>query len=139
MTAEPEHGPQDRQDQASAPRRWPARVYAEGTEPDPRLSLANERTFLAWIRTTLALLVAAAALDVVRLPVPLGLQQAAAAGLALCGAVTAVQAWRGWARTESAMRRGNALPGSPMAIPLVVVLVMLAALLVAATLLQIAR
>ena len=28
----------------------------EGEEPDYRFSLANERTFLAWIRTALALL-----------------------------------------------------------------------------------
>lgn len=116
-----------------APRpRWPASVYAHGSEPDPRFSLANERTFLAWIRTTLALLVAAAALDVVVLPLPRGVQQVVAASLALCGAVTAVQAWRGWAHTERAMRRGNPLPGSPMAVPLVVVLVSLGALLLAA-------
>ena len=37
------------------PRRFPARVYRAGTEPDPRFTLANERTFLAWIRTSLAL------------------------------------------------------------------------------------
>ena len=28
----------------------------DGTEPDPRFTFANERTFLAWIRTGLALL-----------------------------------------------------------------------------------
>ena len=33
----------------------------EGSEPDYRFSLANERTFLAWIRTSLALLAGAAA------------------------------------------------------------------------------
>ncbi|WP_411194591.1 YidH family protein [Rhodococcus jostii] len=30
-----------------------------GTDPDPRFTLANERTFLAWIRTSLGLLAAA--------------------------------------------------------------------------------
>jgi len=30
----------------------------EGTEPDPRFTFANERTFLAWSRTALALVVA---------------------------------------------------------------------------------
>ncbi|MDO5712483.1 MAG: DUF202 domain-containing protein, partial [Micrococcales bacterium] len=126
--------PQEAGDPGSPPppRRWPASVYAAGTEPDPRFSLANERTFLAWIRTTLALLVAAAALDVVSLPIPLPVQQFVAAGLALSGAVTAVQAWRGWARTETAMRRGSPLPNSPMAIPLVVVLVVLAVSLLVA-------
>src|ERR1700735_1399686 len=31
---------------------------AAGTEPDPRFTFANERTFLAWSRTALALVVA---------------------------------------------------------------------------------
>lgn len=36
--------------------RWPRHVYRAGEEPDPRFTFANERTFLAWIRTSLALL-----------------------------------------------------------------------------------
>jgi putative membrane protein len=42
-----------------AVRRWfdPEEVRRVGTTPDYRYSLANERTFLAWIRTGLALLV----------------------------------------------------------------------------------
>ena len=39
--------------------RWPGYVYGEGEEPDYRFSLANERTFLAWIRTSLGLVAAA--------------------------------------------------------------------------------
>ena len=34
-----------------------------GTTPDYRFSLANERTFLAWIRTSLALIAGALAID----------------------------------------------------------------------------
>ncbi len=37
-------------------RRWPRSVYGVGTEPDPRFTFANERTFLAWIRTALAMM-----------------------------------------------------------------------------------
>jgi uncharacterized membrane protein YidH (DUF202 family) len=37
--------------------RKPASVYGQGDEPDPRFSLANERTALAWMRTALALVV----------------------------------------------------------------------------------
>jgi uncharacterized membrane protein YidH (DUF202 family) len=33
------------------PKRW---LYGEGSEPDYRFSLANERTLLAWVRTALA-------------------------------------------------------------------------------------
>ena len=36
--------------------RFEQRVLGPGREPDPRFSLANERTFLAWIRTALTLL-----------------------------------------------------------------------------------
>lgn len=36
--------------------RWTDRLLAEGDDPDPRFSMANERTFLAWIRTALALI-----------------------------------------------------------------------------------
>ena len=35
--------------------RFPRWVYGEGSEPDPRATLANERTFLAWIRTAIPL------------------------------------------------------------------------------------
>ena len=38
--------------------RRPQWVYGEGEEPDPRFTLANERTFLAWVRTALAMLAA---------------------------------------------------------------------------------
>ena len=36
-------------------------LLKDGEEPDPRFSLANERTFLAWNRTALAILVGAIA------------------------------------------------------------------------------
>lgn len=44
-------------------RRFPASVYRVGDEPDPRFSLANERTFLAWIRTSLGLTAGAVAME----------------------------------------------------------------------------
>lgn len=40
-------------------------VLPGGTEPDPRCTLANERTFLASIRTSLALLAGGIALEAV--------------------------------------------------------------------------
>ncbi|GGG47219.1 hypothetical protein GCM10011374_07040 [Kocuria dechangensis] len=43
--------------------RFSTRVLGGGTEPDPRFTLANERTFLAWIRTSLAFLAGGIAVE----------------------------------------------------------------------------
>jgi uncharacterized membrane protein YidH (DUF202 family) len=48
--------------------RFPRWVYGEGSEPDPRATLANERTFLAWIRTALALTASGIALEALAVP-----------------------------------------------------------------------
>ncbi len=112
--------------------RWPSSVYGHGHEPDPRFSLANERTFLAWIRTALALVAGAAAVDALPLPLPGTVQHLLAGALALAGLLTAGAAWRGWARTERAMREGSSLPSNPA------MLVVLVAVAVAAVVLGVA-
>lgn len=43
--------------------RFPRRVFGQGTEPDARFTLANERTFLAWIGVSLALISVGVALS----------------------------------------------------------------------------
>ncbi len=97
-------------------RRWPRQVYAVGTEPDPRFTFANERTFLAWIRTSLGFLAAGVAIAAVtRLAGPLGLEtRIAAIVLILCGLVCGVLAFRRWMVNERAMRLGDPLPSTPM-------------------------
>lgn len=100
-------------------RRFPRRVYGSGAEPDPRFSLANERTFLAWIRTALAFFAAGVALDALPVSLPTGLRVASSVVLIVTGLLAAAQAWRGWTRSERAMRRGSALP-APRVAPLVV-------------------
>jgi len=100
--------------------RFPRRLYSEGSEPDPRFSLANERTFLAWIRTSLALLAAGVALEVLGASIQPGLRLAAALVLIAAGIGAAVQSWVGWMRSESALRRGRPLPAPTFAIPVVV-------------------
>lgn len=90
--------------------RWPGFVYEEGDEPDYRFSFANERTFLAWIRTALALLAAGVALDIVDLSVADALQHTIAIVLVVLGLVCAVLAWVRWALAERAMRRSEPLP-----------------------------
>ena len=108
-------------------RRWPRSVFGVGTDPDPRLSFANERTFLAWIRTALALLAAGVALDTLTLPLNHRLAQAVAALLTLSGCVGAASAWFKWARAERAMRERTPLPAASFAAPLAVIVVVVGA------------
>jgi putative membrane protein len=95
-------------------RRFPQRVYREGDEPDPRFSLANERTFLAWLRTSLAMFAAAFALEALSLPEATGWRLAAASIFLLMGLLASVQAWFGWMRAERSLRRAAPLPGLPI-------------------------
>lgn len=91
--------------------RWEERLRAEGTEPDPRFTLANERTFLAWIRTALALVAGGIGLEAFLPPLAVpGLRQALAIGLVLLGSAVSANAFRQWAATQRAMRLGEPLP-----------------------------
>ncbi|WP_454051433.1 YidH family protein [Cellulomonas sp. Marseille-Q8402] len=99
-------------------RRFPRQVYARGTEPDGRFSLANERTFLAWVRTALALLAGGVALEALDLPVEPHLRLAASLVLLVLGIVAPVQAWFGWARAERAIRERRPLPAPALGGPL---------------------
>jgi putative membrane protein len=101
-----------------ARRRFPSSVYGQGSEPDPRFSLANERTFLAWIRTSMALLAATVALEALPLPVTDMARHASALLFAGLGILGTVQAWLGWMRSERAMRQDLPLPASPGMLPL---------------------
>ena len=92
-------------------RRWPRWVYDTGEEPDYRFSFANERTFLAWVRTALALVAAGVAVGAVNLNMAPWLQHAVAVALALLGGLAAVAAWWRWAQSERAMRQDAPLPG----------------------------
>ncbi|WP_432496904.1 YidH family protein [Kineococcus auxinigenes] len=98
--------------------RFPASVYRHGDEPDPRFSLANERTFLAWIRTSLALLAAGVALEGLALPLQPQLRLAASVLLVVLGLSAPLQAWFGWARDERAMRCKQPLGAPALAAPL---------------------
>ncbi len=114
----PDRGSQEKHSQRPDPsdrgtsaggRRW----YDEGEEPDYRFTLANERTFLAWIRTALALM--AAAVAVVHLIHTLNLPGARRTlGTLLVGAaliISTTSYWR-WRSVQRAMRNGEPLPRS---------------------------
>jgi inner membrane protein YidH len=96
-------------------RNWfdPHEIRESGTTPDYRFSLANERTFLAWLRTGLALIAAglAAAQFLSPLPAP-GLKEAMAIVPIAIGAFCALRAVDHWVRCEIAMRHGEPLPPS---------------------------
>jgi len=86
----------------------------EGREPDPRFTFANERTFLAWSRTALALIVAGLAIVQLLPPfpgVPAGRHLLGIPLIAL-GAVLAVAAYAEWVRNQHALRRGEPMPRS---------------------------
>ena len=93
--------------------------YLQGTEPDYRFSLANERTFLAWIRTALAFLAVSLAIKQVAQHYALDsywvLYAALCAGAAV---VLSVAGYRKWKRSEIAMRLSEPLPHNPALVAL---------------------
>lgn len=91
--------------------RFPRSVYGVGDEPDPRFSLANERTFLAWIRTSLALVAIGVAIEALAAPIHPPLRIVAALLFVVLGLIAAGYAWLSWSRTERALRLAQALPG----------------------------
>jgi len=113
---------------------------AEGTAPDYRFSLANERTFLAWIRTALALvgggLAVAGFLPPLRIP---HLREVLSVALMLLGAAIAVRAIDHWSRAERAMRLGRPLPASRFPGVLAVAVALGAMLLLVASVLPVHR
>lgn len=82
-----------------------------GKAPDYRFTLANERTFLAWIRTALAFLAAAVGVDQLAPNIaPEIYRESLALILSLFSAGLAYYAYRRWAYNEKAMRNDNELP-----------------------------
>ena len=101
------------------------------SEPDYRYTLANERTFLAYVRTALAL--DGAGLAVVQFLTKLGNQRGReliAVALVLCGLGTVVGGFLRWRSVQAAMRRAAPLPSSW--IPLVLTAIIAVGSLVAA-------
>ena len=90
-----------------------AREAETGEEPDYRFSMANERTFLAYIRTSLALLAGGIAVEQLLPPfsVPGGRLVLSVLLLALSSLVAAAS-YRRWRATERAMRLQVPLPAT---------------------------
>ena len=80
--------------------------------PDYRFSLANERTFLAWLRTALALIGGGFAVDQFLPDLRWGWRVGLALALLAAGVLCSLRAVNHWVRCERAMRRGEDLPVS---------------------------
>ena len=79
-------------------------------ELDYRYTLANERTFLAYIRTALGLDAAGLAAAQFLRPSGTHIREGIAVLLVVLGIVVALLSYRRWATVERAMRRGAPLP-----------------------------
>lgn len=77
---------------------------------DPQTALSNERTFLSWIRTSLALVVTGVALVAFDLPIPMGWRVAAGGVFGVLGVIAAAQAWLGWHHTDRELSQGAPVP-----------------------------
>jgi putative membrane protein len=103
----------------TTPRRKRQPLREVGTEPDPRFSYANERTFLAWNRTSLALI--AAGLAVTSLLPQFEFEygrRIVGVPLIVLGAALAFISYRRWVDNERAMRLREPLPPSRLPIVL---------------------
>lgn len=90
-----------------------SRRHPDDEQLDYRFTLANERTFLSWIRTSLAL--DAAGLAVIQLLPPLPLayaREVIGVGLVVVGTLLSSLSFRRWLHVEQAMRRKQPIPPS---------------------------
>jgi putative membrane protein len=106
-----------------------------GAEPDVRFTYANERTFLAWNRTALALIATGVAATQLlpKLQLEWGRRVLGLPLIAL-GAIVAAESLRQWRANQRAMRRGDPLPRSymPLMLTIGIVVVGIIAVILAA-------
>jgi putative membrane protein len=91
-----------------------------GEDPDPRFTFANERTFLAWNRTALALIAAGLAAAELLKTDPKALRLVVAIPLIVLGAVVALTSYARWESSERLIRLGRPLEYSKLGLTLAV-------------------
>ncbi len=99
--------------------RFDAWVRAVGDDPDPRFTLANERTFLAWVTTSLGLLGIGLAVGTIIPGEHFSINLLAILWI-LMAAILSIRALIRWFRMERAMRLDQGLPLST-SIPVVAI------------------
>jgi putative membrane protein len=107
----------------------------DGTEPDARYTFANERTFLAWSRTSLALVISGLAIAQLLPPfpgVPWG-RHVIGTPLILLGCAVSVISYGEWKTNQRALRHGESLPRSrlPQILTIAIAVIGLAAAVIA--------
>jgi putative membrane protein len=103
-------------------------------EPDYRFTLANERTFLAWQRTSLGLLAAAVAAVQFMPELPIhGMRHMLGAMVGVLAMLTAGTGLQRWAQADRAIRHGQPLPRPITPVYLAAGLVMIGMVTVAVT------
>ncbi|CAM3393119.1 YidH family protein [Tsukamurella hominis] len=111
-------------------RLWPPRALTDGEAPDARFTLANERTFLAWIRTSLGLVAAAVGLEAFAPHVvPEPVRTPLVVALLLVAAALAGYAFVRWLAVEGALRTHRELRGTPATLVLAALIVLAGAVL----------
>jgi putative membrane protein len=92
----------------------PRDAHEPGEEPDERFTLANERTYLAWIRTAMALIGGGLAAGQLLEFQSKAARLAVALPPIVLGAVLALTSYRRWEANQRALRLGAPLPtGGP--------------------------
>ena len=104
--------------------------WLAGKTPDYRFTLANERTFLAWIRTALALMAGAVGIEQFSPQLPSAeLRTGISTLLLLAASAMGFMAWRRWRQNEYAMRLDSNLPYTRALVILAALMILLAILL----------
>lgn len=97
-----------------------------GEEPDPRFTLANERTYLAWVRTALAFLAGGIALEAFAADAFPGTIRTGLSILVIStGMLISLGATFRWVGVERSLRRSQPLP-VPLIVPLLSLVITIA-------------
>ena len=114
---------------------WPPRSLRDGSDPDPRFSLANERTFLAWVRSGLALVALGIAVATfVSTTETRGTSVLLSVSLIVLGGVLSSMGWLRWLQVERAMRHGRGIPPTTLGLVIAIGIGVLALVAVAVVL-----